>query len=148
MITDWKRATEIVDQQLRAWSLYNPGCLRVRTLSAGLLTVSCWRGEMLSDEVEGFSLNVNNEGICYLLEIRLREENRGKGYGDALYKVLEEVARALGCHQIRQTPSGWCRTPEGLSSETRKAYLMRRGWVDAGLDVYKDLLDQPSSLDH
>jgi GNAT superfamily N-acetyltransferase len=132
---DQYQVAEVVDRCLQAWSLYRPGVLRVRRFADGALAVSCWRGEFLSEEVEGFSLNVAENGICYLLDIKLQEKHRGQGYGDALYKILEEVARELGCSQIRQTPSGWTRT-----GETRKDYLMRRGWLNGGIEVFKELV--------
>ena len=74
------------------------------------------------------------DGIFYLLKIKLPEALRGQGLGDKLYRCIEQAARNCGCTEIRQTPSGWTKT-----GETRLSYLLRRGWIEESHEVYKEL---------
>ena len=77
--------------------------------------------------------------VFYLLHIELLSANRGKGYGNQLYEIIERIAADIGCTEIRQTPSGW--TPRG---ESRMNYLCRRGWARDGEEVMKRLRPLPS----
>ena len=62
------------------------------------------------------------------------QEHRGKGHGNKLYQILENIAKEFGCEKIQMTPSGHTKT-----GETRKDYMLRRGYDDLGTEVYKKL---------
>lgn len=106
------------------------------------LFVTCY------DAVGGVAVSVNVKNTTwqieinviedrfYLLGIRLAEEYRGKGNGAAMYRILEHLAKTIGCTRIEQTPSGWTGGPV---RDTRANYLARRGWVLDGDVAYKDL---------
>lgn len=87
---------------------------------------------MAKDPPHLFELNVR-DGIGFLLFIQIQREYRGLGLGPPLYDVVCEICRRLGCTQLRQTPSG------GYGDQTREDYLLKRGWIDAGGEVYRDL---------
>jgi GNAT superfamily N-acetyltransferase len=81
-------------------------------------------------------------GIFYLLGIQVEPRHRGKGHGAALYEIITEIARELGCNEIRQMPSGWTSNERGINeTRPRRDYLHDRGWTDveAGGDVRKIL---------
>ena len=80
-----------------------------------------------------FDINIIN-GVFYILDIEVEKKHRGKGHGDALYKVLEEIARQAKCRWVQMKPSGWTHT-----GETRKAYLLRRGYRSIGGEAVKEL---------
>lgn len=73
-----------------------------------------------------FDLNIIG-ATCYLLQIELRDCDRGLGHGAELYQAIERIATILGCTVIEQTPSGHTAT-----GETRSDYLARRGYQIAG----------------
>ena len=107
----------------------------VRDISGGF-----WIGyrTTASNQTQGtthFDVNVIR-GVFFILSIELDQEHRGKGHGAALYKLLEQMARRLNCHQVQMTPSG--RTPSG---ESRESYLLRRGYEKFGAEVIK-VIDQ------
>jgi len=81
-----------------------------------------------------FDVNIIDD-VFYVLGIGLTKEHRGKGHGDALYRILENIARDAGCKKIQMNPSGKTQT-----GETRKDYLLRRGYKESGIEVYKDLI--------
>lgn len=62
-------------------------------------------------------------GTLFVLNIQIREDLRGKGFGFQLYQSLEEIAKMCGCNKIRMMPSGQC---EGSKKESRKEYLIRK----------------------
>jgi hypothetical protein len=72
--------------------------------------------------------------VFFILHIQLNVAKRGIGLGDSLYKAMIDVASEIGCREIRQAPSGWT----GFG-ETREDYLVRRGWLVDGLEVFIDL---------
>lgn len=74
------------------------------------------------------------KNVFYLLHIQIAKKFRGQGHGDALYKIIEHIADECGCCAIRQHPSGNTQT-----GETRRDYLLRRGWLPNGVEVYKPL---------
>jgi len=76
------------------------------------------------------------DDVLYILHIEIDRGLRGMGLGSLLYTICEQLARSLGCRQIRQTPSGV--TPTG---EYRRDYLLRRQWSIDGNEVYKNLTD-------
>lgn len=78
-----------------------------------------------------FEVNTE-EDICYLLDIEVKEELRGKGYGASLYSIVETIAKDLGCSKLEQTPSGTTGT-----GETRASYLKRKGYTLDGIIAYK-----------
>lgn len=80
------------------------------------------------------------KGVFYLLHIQIAKKHRGNGYGNALYQILESIAWDLRCPQIRQHPSGNTST-----GESRRDYLLRRGWIGAGVEVYKPFPEEPQS---
>lgn len=74
-------------------------------------------------------------GVFFLLHIGVVEHHRGQGHGSALYELLTDMARDLGCSQIRQHPSG-----NTFTGESRLRYLCRRGWLPTGgSEVFKTL---------
>jgi GNAT superfamily N-acetyltransferase len=80
--------------------------------------------QRLDDDPPNYvSLNWKDDGVLYLLFIQLHADFRGLGYGHQLYERIIELGRRLGCHAVRQTPSG------GYKEQTRKDYLLRRGWL-------------------
>ena len=81
----------------------------------------------------GWDVNIIGD-IFYILDIRIERGNRGKGFGGFLYEVLTNIARELGCKEIRQTPSGWT-----FLGETRMNYLLRRGWIQDGSEAFRSL---------
>ena len=89
--------------------------------------------QILPNKETYFHVNILN-GIFYLLHINVIEQHRGQGHGAAFYQLLEQIAKDCECHEIRQTPSGWTWT-----NETRESYLLRRGWLVDGCEVYKKL---------
>jgi GNAT superfamily N-acetyltransferase len=73
--------------------------------------------------------------IFFLTEIGLDPDQRGHGHGEALYDIITEIARDLGCTEIRQMPSGWTRDENGINvKRSRRDYLHDRGWVDVEED--------------
>lgn len=74
------------------------------------------------------------DNVFYLLEIYIHPLLRGKGHGNRLYEIITHIAKNLNCVKIQQTPSGttW-------NNETRLNYLLRRGWLKCGSEVYKVL---------
>lgn len=93
-----------------------------------------WIGYSTGTKETYFHTNVDGD-VLYLLTIQVAEHFRGRGYGDRLYDIVEDLAVDLGCREVRQTPSGWTTT-----KETRRSYLNRRGWIDDGAEVYKELI--------
>lgn len=88
----------------------------------------------------GFDLNVIGD-VCYLLDVRLDDRYRGKWYGSGLYVALRAIAGDLGCCEIRQTPSGTT-----FRGESRRAWLMRRGWDPDGISVYRACLREEPTI--
>lgn len=80
-----------------------------------------------------FDLNLCGDTL-YLLSIEIEKQNRGKGNGESLYKVIEEIGKRLGCTSLNQTPSGWTQ-----SGDTRANYLKRRGYEIIGGVAIKKL---------
>lgn len=119
------RECEVVRNHMSSWPLYED----THQVLSRTIGERIWLGYIA--DVARWDVNII-EGIFFLLDIKIIPEQRGKGYGEKLYAILEQIARDLGCSQIRQTPSGWTKT-----GETRQDYLLRRGWqCDAG-EVYK-----------
>ena len=89
-----------------------------------------------NDGTTHFTINVIY-GIFYLLYVEIEPTERGKGYGDQLYTLLEQVASDLGCREFRQTPSGTTR-----GGETRRDYLLRRHWlpITGSVEVFKPIV--------
>jgi GNAT superfamily N-acetyltransferase len=73
--------------------------------------------------------------VFFLLSIQLDEQFRGVGNGEQLYNTLTEIAREIGCREIRQSPSGRTAT-----KQSRVAYLRKRGWVSDGCEAFKSLI--------
>jgi len=124
-------ATTRAAMVLQAWPLFeSAACLRATPLPEG----GYWLGYASEGDFRpvprqlgtGFDLNVV-DAVCYLLDIRLEERHRGQGHGSALYELLVQVAAALGCSEIRQTPSGTT-----MRGESRQDWLLRRGWKTCG----------------
>lgn len=86
-----------------------------------------------NEDYYGFSLNLIGD-ILYILEVYLRPDQRGKGYGNAFYNAMIELGKKLEVTRVEQTPSGW--TPSG---ESRKDYLIRHGWSPDGIVVYQEM---------
>ena len=77
-----------------------------------------------------FDLNVI-KNICYLLHIQLEEKFRGRGFGWNLYEAIHAFSKDVGCKIVRQTPSGGP-IIDGKRTESRRDYLLRRGYVPFG----------------
>jgi len=120
----------LFESRLSKHSFFNPSILNVVEMKNG------WAIDYhtnIPDRKKEYVFGVNIIGdIFYLLDISLPEDQRGKGLGEKLYKMMEEIATEHGCKQIRQTPSGWTN-----SGEKRESYLLRRGWLKDGGEVYK-----------
>lgn len=125
---------DIALKHMVGWSLYDESHeISTRDIGNGV-----WLGYRTtkSHQLEGttyFNVNVVN-GIFFILEISVDPPLRGRGHGDALYKILEEIAAEAGCHKVQMTASGWCET-----GETRMDYLLRRGYTKFGIEVMKDI---------
>lgn len=113
----WDQNTGWIDvhvfEEGKMWIGYRTTTNNARGTTRG---TTCW------------DVNVWGEDF-YLIWIEVKAEDRGKGYGDQLYKLITEIARRMGCKRIIQNPSG--KSPQG---ETRRDYLLRRGWVPHGED--------------
>lgn len=116
---------------LQGWPLFEgPHCLSCCPTETGYWLGYSSEGDFRPIQRflgQGFDLNVAHNGVCYLVHLRLREEQRGQGHGADLYERLVRLAGELGCATIQQTPSG--STPRG---ESRQDYLVRRGWKVCG----------------
>lgn len=123
---------EVTRESLRAWPLFKEDHdVRCREIGDNRF----WIGYRTAVDLPlrsttHFNVNVIC-GIFYLLDIEIQEKSRGKGHGNHLYVICEDLAAKLGCTEIRQTPSGWA------NGETRLEYLMRRGWKEDGNEVFK-----------
>jgi len=119
-------------RRLQEWSLfakYRIDNLEVRRVIAGSSVVGWWVGF----HERGTNLDVIIvEKTLYLCSITLDECYRGQGHGAALYKALEDIAADIGCGEIRQSPGGLT-----VTGETRRDYLLRRGWIEDQHEVYK-----------
>ena len=129
-----KELVDIALRHLSGWPLYQEDHkVLAREISGGW-----WLGyQSVQSELhfryEYFDVNIIRD-IFYVLDIGIRKRFRGKGYGAALYKVLEAIAQDCQCKHVQMTPSGW--TPSG---ETRKDYLLKRGYQKYGVEVIKPL---------
>lgn len=116
-------AARIVIAHLSLWPLYDSRFTPfVKTLEDRMVIQygtgpDRWHGT-------DFALNIIGD-ICYLLSIRIDEEHRGKGLGRQLYGVVENIARDLGCREVRMMPSGMTGT-----KESRRDYVKRLGYQD------------------
>lgn len=81
-----------------------------------------------------FDIEVNGKTL-YVLTIKIEKQRRGKGEGSTLYKLLETIAKFLNCNRVQMTPSGVTYT-----GETRKSYLLRRGYKKIGNEVFKEII--------
>ncbi len=126
---------DIALKHMLGWPLYNDKHeISTRDISGGV-----WLGYRTSPnhqprDTTHFDVNIL-KGVFYVLEIRVEPQHRGKGHGDALYKVLEAIAKDAGCHKVQMTASGWTHT-----GEARKDYLLRRGYEEFNvIEVVKEL---------
>lgn len=137
-IPDVDTAIEIVERHMRTWRMFKS---KKHTFSVKALSEThlCFgfanTHEMRHGDDSYAQWNINLIGdVFYVLSLSIPPRRRGKGHGDSLYRVLEQIAKEFGCREIRQTPSGW--TPRG---DTRRQYLNRRGWQNDGAEVFKRL---------
>ncbi|MEK6908670.1 MAG: hypothetical protein AABX23_01315 [Nanoarchaeota archaeon] len=77
-----------------------------------------------------FDLNIT-AGIFYGVSLFLDQIQRGNGLGWRLYETTHEVAKKLGFEFIRRSPSGGFHR-SGKLIESRRDYLLRRGYIPAG----------------
>ena len=131
---------EISKQCLEGWDLYKDSHkISVKEISEGKIWIGYSDNVKMpaiagaSWETTHFHVNII-DGVLYVLSIGVSEENRGKGHGDKLYQILEHIAKDAGCKKVQMTASG--RTKTG---ESRKDYLLRRGYKELGNEVYKDV---------
>jgi ribosomal protein S18 acetylase RimI-like enzyme len=68
------------------------------------------------------------DDIFYLLSIGINPEFRGRGNGWSLYQSAFSIAKDLGFHFVRQTPSGGY-YKDGNIVESRRNYLLRKGCI-------------------
>jgi GNAT superfamily N-acetyltransferase len=137
-LLDVDTAIEIVERHMRTWPMFKS---RKHTFTAKAISdtnlylgfANTHEQRLGDDRYAHWKVNVIGD-VFYLLSIAIPQRRRGKGHGDSLYRILEQIAAELGCRQSRQTPSGW--TPTG---ETRRSYLNRRGWENDGAEVFKRL---------
>ena len=133
---------EAAEKHLATWPLYNSGNHEVstRTLNNGGEWLG-YRTASVNQITKYTHFDVNRiEKIFFILSIYLEQKHRGKGHGDALYKVLEAIAEEIGCSKVQMMPSGWTST-----GETRRDYLLRRGYRVFGTEVVKDVSLKASS---
>lgn len=136
-----QRALKVLNESLAAWPLHK-GRARARFLKDS--DTDLWLGYR-TDEcpsqrhgTTNFDVNIIN-GTFYILWVNIPLAERGKGHGDQLYQLLEEAAKKLGCHRIVQMPSGWA-IIDGVKGETRRDYLLRRGWQPFGKGELQKIL--------
>src|SRR5262245_16101392 len=123
---------ELFRSCVKDWGLYRPehgiNCIEHPGAQNGVVhwlgyRVSGWPGVLDLEYVPG--------GIMYLLNIEIPKEHRGQYHGEALYLAVVRFAVVVECYQVRQTPSGVTGT-----GRSRKSYLVDRGWVPDGREVY------------
>ena len=134
---------EIALKQLAKWPLYSEEHF-VNTLPIsggvwlGYSTTNLPRTTLSRARVTHFDVNVL-KGVFFVLDICVEPQQRGKGHGDALYKVLEAIAIESGCHRVQMTASGWAYKGKN-QMETRMDYLLHRGYQKFGnIEVVKEL---------
>lgn len=126
---------------LREWPLYQEhDHVQVHPIGDGWSIMYCakFTGRPFTAEMHMadpppslLSINVTADGTkLYLLFIQVHPGYRGQGYGHQLYERVIELARRLGCKEVRQTPSG------GYEDDERLDYLARRGWLVDDPEVY------------
>ena len=130
---------DIALKHLAKWPLYSKDHF-VKTLEVcggvwlGYSTTNSPRTTLSRARLTHFDVNILND-VFFVLDICVEPQHRGKGHGDALYKVLEEIAAEAGCHKVQMTASGWTHT-----GELRMDYLLRRGYQQFGnIEVVKDV---------
>lgn len=129
---------EIALKHLAKWPLYSENHeVKICDISGGV-----WLGYSTTPTrlpgVTCFDVNVR-KGVFFVLDICVEPQHRGKGHGDALYKVLEAIAAEAGCSKVQMTASGWACKGE-IRIETRMDYLLRRGYQKLGnIEVVKDI---------
>lgn len=125
---------DIALKELASWALYSKDHkVEARDISGGVWlgyrTTSANRSHWRA--TTHFDVNVVGE-VFFVLEICVEPHQRGKGHGNTLYKILEAIAKEAGCSRVQMMPSGWT-----ASGETRKDYLLRRGYTEFGNEVIK-----------
>jgi len=142
MITNsTNKLVEITNRNLKTWSLWVFHENTHKILSKNLDKNKIWLGchkinqsySLSAWDNTHFDVNIIDD-IFYLLGISISKEYRGKGHGNDLYVVLENIAREFGCSKIQMNPSG-----ETQTGDSRKNYLLKRGYNETGIEVYKDL---------
>jgi len=124
---------EITLKHLRKHPLFKPEHrVLTREISGGWWIGYRTTGSNHPQETTHFDVNILKDTF-FVLHIAVEKEERGKGHGDALYKVLEEIARETKCKKVQMTASG--QTPSG---ESRQDYLLRRGYKKFGIEVVKE----------
>lgn len=129
------RIVEAMRRRMTEWPLFDPArSLYALEIGGGDIALGYNNSQTWRSDRTYWDANII-KGRFYLLHIGVEYGQRGKGHGDALYRMLEGMAGELGCTQIRQHPSG-----KTATGESRRDYLIRRGWRPDGIEVYKDLL--------
>ena len=134
---------DIALKHLAKWPLYSEDhFVETRDISGGVWlgysTTNLPRTTLSRVILTHFDVNLLKR-VFFVLDICVEPQYRGKGHGDALYKVLESIAAEVGCHKIQMTASGWACKGK-IRIETRMDYLLRRGYQKFNnIEVVKDV---------
>lgn len=128
---DRNRVIEVVRRNVSDLEIYRDGQRIDSKLIGEGIVWACYAPIPHKDSSLRTSFTLNLEGnVCHLASINLAENLRGKRIGERMYRVVEQIAREMGCDRVRQEPSGWT-----SSGETRRDYLKRKlGYVDVKSD--------------
>lgn len=82
------------------------------------------RGQLYIELPYGFtSYILYPDGVCMLCDTYIRPEERGKGLSQALFKMVEVLAKAAGCDKLIATTSLDIKDPS-----TSAAILLKYGF--------------------
>jgi len=71
-----------------------------------------------------FDMQIINT-TCYVLQVEIIKEMRNRGYGELLYRILEDIARGCDCDRVHLTPSG-----QTSSGKTQLEYMKSLGYEE------------------
>jgi len=131
-----KTLYDLLKKHLEQFPLYKQEHeVRAHTFNDGVIWLGYKTEQGIPRQTTHFDLNIT-DSICYLLDIELEREQRGKNNGKSLYKIIENFAREAGCKAVRQTPSDWTK-----AGKTREEYLLNLGYkkIPDSIEVEKIL---------
>lgn len=124
----------IVLLHLKGWSLYKDDHeVSTRDFDKGVWIGYKTKKANQKTGTTHFDVNIIGE-VFYVLSIGVEFPQRGKGHGSSLYEVLEAIAKDAGCQRVQMLPSG-----QAHNGESRRSYLLRRGYREIGQEVAKDV---------